>query len=64
MKIIEDEKTHIVIPDSETEIGESAFRGRTSLTSIVIPESVTKIGGYAFLGWKGLTEHIILDIRI
>ena len=61
MKIIEDEKTHIVIPDSEMEIGESAFRGRTSLTSIVIPDSVTKIGGYAFHGCKGLTDIVIPD---
>lgn len=36
------------IPDGITEIGESAFRDCTSLTSIVIPDGVTKIGIYAF----------------
>ena len=50
MKIIESEKTHIVISDSETEISKSTFRGCTSLTNIVIPDSVTKIGECAFKG--------------
>ncbi|MGS0689499.1 leucine-rich repeat domain-containing protein [Shewanella sp. 30m-9] len=37
----------IVIPNTVTEIGESAFR-RNALTQIDIPTSVTRIGYYAF----------------
>ena len=38
-----------------TSIGESAFRGCTSLTAINIPEGVTSIGMGVFFGCKGLT---------
>ena len=36
------------IPNSVTSIGESAFRGCSSLTSVTIPNSVTSIGKSAF----------------
>lgn len=38
----------MVLPDSVTEITNSAFAYCTSLTSINIPDSVTTIGGQAF----------------
>ena len=42
-----------------TSIGESAFWGRSGLTSVVIPSSVTSIGGAAFWGCSGLTSVVI-----
>ena len=48
-----------VIPTSVTSIGDSAFSGRTGLTSITIPESVTSIGDCAFSGCSGLTSITI-----
>ena len=50
-----------VIPDSVTEIGGSAFHGRTVLTSIEIPDSVTEIGECAFQGCTRLTSVEISD---
>ena len=47
--------TSVNIPNSVTEIGESAFEYCTSLTSVTIPNSVTTIGNYAFSGCTGLT---------
>ncbi|MBR3951275.1 MAG: leucine-rich repeat protein [Bacteroidaceae bacterium] len=38
----ESENGEVVIPDSVTEIGSSAFEGCTGLTSVVIPNSVTE----------------------
>ena len=43
--------TTITIPDTVTEIGDSAF-ANTNLNSITIPDSVTQIGKYAFGGSK------------
>ena len=48
-----------VIPDSITEIGYCAFKGRSSLQSIVIPDSVTKIGEGAFSGCSSLQSILI-----
>ncbi len=40
----------IIIPDSVTEIGNSAFSGCSGISSMTIPDSVTKIGTWAFSG--------------
>ena len=45
-----------VIPSSVTSIGDSAFRGCSSLTRIEIPSSVTSIGDYAFESCSSLTS--------
>lgn len=49
----------IIIPDSITEIGGSAFHYCAGLTEINIPSSVRKIGSGAFTGCSGLTEIVI-----
>ena len=46
----------IIIPNTITSIGESAFRGYYLLTSIEIPNSVTSIGNYAFECCTSLTS--------
>ncbi len=48
-----------IIPNSVTEIGSSAFYGRSNLTSVTIPNSVTIIGDGAFNGCSGLTTVTI-----
>lgn len=49
----------LVLSDSVTSIGDSAFYNCSGLTSVVIPDSVTSIGGAAFSGCSGLTSVTI-----
>ena len=46
------------MPDSITEIGESAFSGCENL-NIQIPDNITEIGSYAFFGCKALESITI-----
>ncbi len=57
----ESDVTEVIIPESVTEIGDSAFEDCTNLTSVTIPESVTKIGIEAFSGCTSLTSVTIPD---
>ena len=46
----------IILPDTITHIGASAFSGCANITEIVIPESVTGIDSSAFKDCRSLTE--------
>jgi hypothetical protein len=48
-----------VIIDGYSSIGNSAFNGKTLITSVTIPNSVTSIGGSVFNGCSALTNIII-----
>ena len=48
--------TSVVIPDSVTYIGNTAFGGCTNITSIMIPESVTDIGYAPFVACNNLVS--------
>ena len=49
----------VTIPNSVTEIGNSAFSGCENLTSVTIPNSVTEIGDWAFSYCYNLTSLTI-----
>ena len=51
--------TNVIIPNSVTSIGGSAFAGCSGLTSITIPNSVTTISNDAFQYCTGLTSVTI-----
>ena len=51
--------TSLVIPDSVTSIGDSAFWDCCSLSSVVIPDSVTSIGDKAFYRCSSLSSVVI-----
>ena len=53
------EVTNLVIPNSVTSIGQSAFSGCSGLTSVTIPNSVTSIGSYAFYYCDDMTSVTI-----
>ena len=56
-----EEVKDLVIPNSVTSIGWSAFSGCSGLTSVTIPNSVTSIGSLAFYGCSGLTSVVVED---
>ena len=50
---------NVVVTSGVTSIGDSAFRGCSSLTGITIPEGVTKIGYQTFSGCSSLSSITI-----
>jgi len=58
-----EEIKELIIPNSLTSIGSSAFYGCSGLTSVTIPNSVTYISDKAFSGCSGLTSVNISDLN-
>lgn len=50
----------VVLPDTITKIGASAFSSCHNLTSIVLPQDIKEIGDHAFSGCWSLTGDMIL----
>ncbi len=58
-------KGKLVIPDTVTSIGASAFADCSNLTgSLVIPDSVTSIGSEAFKGCEGMDGEITIGKNV
>ncbi len=53
--------TDLVIPETVTQIPESAFFYASFLNSVTIPNSVTSIGNWAFSGCTGLTSITLIS---
>ena len=53
--------TDLIIPDSVTSIGDSAFFGCSGLTSVIIGNGVTSIGSHAFYNCSRLMSVTIPD---
>ena len=51
----------VLLPDSLTSIGDSAFYYCSGLTNINLPDSLTSIGNSAFYGCRGLTNINLPD---
>jgi hypothetical protein len=48
--------TSVVIPNTVTNIGDSAFRSQSNLTSVTLPTALVEIGANAFWGCTALTS--------
>lgn len=54
-------QSHVVIPDTVTEIGDDAFKNNKTMMTVDIPDSVTIIGNQAFYGCTNLVSVVIPD---
>ena len=61
MGLYDGEFSKLIIGNSVTTIGSSAFENCSSLTSVTIPDSVTSIGDDAFCACTSLTSVTIPD---
>ncbi len=60
--LIEGVNGRVLVPDTVTTIGESAFIGRCKLTHIMLHDKVEKIGDYAFCCCENLGSFYKFDI--